>query len=121
MEVYLDALNTEEYPLKKEVFRKTVSAVNLIPIGALSRSTVINLVISSNNLGVITQDEEFITVHNQARSSVSTLLTHNVAPVMKQIGEALGIECIVGGYYPGWEYAKESRIRDICTDTYRQV
>ncbi len=121
VEVYLDALNTEEYPLKKEVFRKTVSAVNLIPNGALSRSTVINLVISSNNLGVITQDEEFITVHNQARSSVSTLLTHNVAPVMKQIGEALGVECIVGGYYPGWEYAKESRVRDICTDTYRQV
>ncbi len=121
VEVYLDALNTEEYPLKKDVFRKTVSAVNLIPNGALSRSTVINLVISSNNLGVITQDEEFITVQNQARSSVSTLLTHNVAPVMKQIGEALNIECIVGGFYPGWEYAKESRIRDICTDTYRQV
>lgn len=121
VEVFLDALNTEEYPLKKEVFRKTVSSINLIPNGALSRSTVINLVISSNNLGVITQDEEFITVHNQARSSVSTLLTHNVAPVMKQIGEALDIECIVGGYYPGWEYAKESRIRDICIDTYRQV
>ncbi len=121
VEVYLDALNYEEYPLKKEVFRKTVSAVNLIPNGALSLSTVINLVISSNNLGVITQDEEFITVHNQARSSVSTLLTHNVAPVMKQIGEALDIECIVGGYYLGWEYAKESKIRDICTDTYRQV
>ncbi len=121
VEVFLDALNTEEYPLKKEVFRKTVSAINLIPNGALSRSTVINLVISSNNLGVITQDEEFITVHNQARSSVSTLLTHNVTPVMKQIGEALDIECIVGGYYPGWEYAKESRIRDICIDTYRQV
>ncbi len=121
VEVYLDALNTEEYPLKKDVFRKTVSAVNLIPNGALSRSTVINLVISSNNLGVITQDEEFITVHNQARSSVSTLLTHNVASVMEQIGEALNIECIVGGFYPGWEYAKESRIRDICIDTYRQV
>jgi len=121
VELYLDALNTEEYPLKKDVFRKTVSAVNLIPNGALSRSTVINLVISSNNLGVITQDEEFITVHNQARSSVSTLLTHNVASVMEQIGEALNIECIVGGFYPGWEYAKESRIRDICIDTYRQV
>lgn len=121
VEVSLDVLNTEEYPLKKEVFRKTVSAVNLIPNGALSRSTVINLVISSNNLGIITQDEEFITVHNQARSSVSTLLTHNVASVMEQIGEALNIECIVGGFYPGWEYAKESRIRDICIDTYRQV
>lgn len=119
--VVLEDLNYESSPLDKAVFNKVIGAINLIPNGALSRSTAIDLVISSNNLGVITQDEQFITLFNQARSSVKTLMTHNIAFVMEQIGEALNIECIVGGYYPGWEYAKESKIRDICIETYREI
>ncbi len=119
--VMLEDLNYESYPLDKDIFKKVVSAINLIPNGALSRSTAIDLVISSNNLGVITQDEQFITLFSMTRSSVKTLMTQNIAFVMKQIGEALDIECIVGGYYPGWEYAKESQIRDICIETYREM
>lgn len=119
--VLLDDLNKEEVPLEKNVFKKVISTINLIPVGPLSRSTAIDLVISSNNLGVITQDEEFITLYNQARSSIKTLMTHNIAAVMKQIGDALEIECNVGGYYPGWEYAKESKIRDICIDVYSEM
>lgn len=119
--VLLEDLDKELQPLEKDVFKKAISAVSFIPNGPLTRSTAIDLVISSNNLGVITQDEQFITLFNQARSSVKTLMTHNIALVMKQIGEALNIECEVGGYYPGWEYAKESKIRDICIDTYRKM
>lgn len=119
--VILEDLNYESVPLDKCVFNKVTGAINLIPNGALSRSTAIDLVISSNNLGVITQDEQFITLFNQARSSVKTLMINNVAFIMKQIGEALNIECIVGGYYPGWEYAKESKIRDICIEAYREM
>lgn len=119
--VLIEDLNSVIAPLEREVFKQVIGAINLIPNGVLSRSTAINLVISSNNLGVITQDEQFITLYNQARSSVKTLMTNNVAFVMMQIGEALGIECNVGGYYPGWEYAKESKIRDICIETYREM
>lgn len=116
--VLLEDLNKELAPLEKDVFKKVISAINLIPNGPITRSTAIDLIISSNNLGVVTQDEQNITLHNQARSSVRTLMTHNIAPIMKQIGETLQIECEVGGYYPGWEYAKESKIRDICINTY---
>ena len=119
--VTLEDLNRKSHPLDKSVFKKVVSAINIIPTGTLTRSTAIELVISSNNLGVITQDEQFITLFNMARSSVNTLMTHNIAFVMEQIGEALNIECSVGGYYPGWEYAKESKIRDICIETYKEM
>lgn len=119
--VLLEDLSDEFEPLEKDVFKKVINAVNLIPSGVLSRSTAINLVISSNNLGVITQDEQFITLQNQTRSSVKSLITNNIAFVMKQIGEALDIECIIGGYYPGWEYANVSEIREICIDTYREL
>lgn len=119
--VSVEELNYEAAPLKRGVFKKTIDAVNMIPNGVLSRSRLIDLVISSNNLGVIAQDEQYITVSNQVRSSVKSLMTHGIAPVMKQIGEALDIECKADGYYPGWEYAKESKIRDTCIETYREM
>ncbi len=119
--VLLENMNEEAAVLDKDIFKKAVSAINLIPNGVLSRSTTIDLVISSNNLGVITQDEQFITLQNQARSSVKSLMTENIAFVMKQIGDSLNIECIVAGYYPGWEYKEKSEIRDICVKTYSDI
>ena len=119
--VLLEDIGAEAAVLDKDVFKKTVAAMNMIPNGVLSRSTVIDLVISSNNLGVITQDEKYITLHNQSRSSVKSLMTENVAFIMKQIGESLGIECRVSGFYPGWEFKEKSEIRDICVESYKAV
>jgi dipeptidase D len=40
---------------------------------------------------------------------------------MKQIAESLGFECAVGEGYPGWEYVKDSKVRDICVRKYREL
>ena len=119
--VTLTELNKEIFPLEKEVFKKTVALINLIPVGVLSRSTVIDLIISSNNLGVITTDEKYITLFNHPRSSVESLLTEGFIPAMKQLGSVIGAECEEGSYYPGWAYAKESAVRDICIEAYRDM
>lgn len=119
--VTLENMGYDAQPLAKDVFKKVVNAINLIPTGVFTRSIAIDLVISSNNLGVITQDENYIELQNQARSSVKSLLTNNIAPIMKQIGETLDIECNIGGFYPGWEYAKESELREICIDTFKEI
>ena len=119
--VTLTDLNKEVFPLEKEIYRKTAALINLIPVGVLSRSTAIELVISSNNLGVITTDEKYITLFNHPRSSVVTLLTKNFIPAMKQLAYQIGVEYEIGSYYPGWEYAKESEIRDICIKVYRDM
>jgi dipeptidase D len=119
--VTLENLGYEAAPLVKDVFKKVVHAINLIPTGVFTKSTAIDLVISSNNLGVITQNEEYVELQNQARSSVKSLLTDNIAQIMKQIGETLDIECNIGGFYPGWEYAKESELREICIETFKNI
>ena len=119
--VTLTDLNREAYPLEDKIFEKTVALINLVPVGVLSRSTAIDLVISSNNLGVITSDESYISLFNHPRSSVESLLKEGFIPAMKQLGDLLDIECHIGSYYPGWEYAKESKIRDICIDVYRDM
>ena len=119
--VFVLDTNTEEIPMPHDLFKKVVSTINIIPSGVLSKSTVIDLVISSNNLGVITTEDNFVKLYCNFRSSVETLLTYGFVPAMKQLGEVLDIECIVGDSYPGWEYAKNSAIRNICIETYREI
>ncbi len=119
--VLIQETNTKEIPMIKDCFKKIVSAINLIPSGILSRSTVIDLVISSNNLGVVTTENNCVNIYNGSRSSVETLLTHSFEPMMKQLAEILDLKCQVGNYYPGWEYAKDSQIRDLCIDTYKEM
>ena len=119
--VALTDLNEEVFPLEKEIFKKTVALINLIPVGVLSRSTALDLVISSNNLGVIRTDEKYITLFNHPRSSVESLLTEDFIPAMKQLASILDVEYVLGSNYPGWEYAKESNIRDICIEAYKDM
>lgn len=119
--VELNNLNQEKFPLEKYIFEKAVALINLTPVGVLSRSTAIDLVISSNNLGVITTDEKYITLFNHPRSSIETLLTEGFIPSMKLLGDLVGVEYEIGNYYPGWEYAKESKIRDICIKVYKDM
>ena len=119
--VVLTDLNEERFPLENEIFVKVLALINLIPVGVLSRSTAIDLVISSNNLGVINSDEKYIRLFNHPRSSVETLLTNNFIPAMKQLAYQIGVEYEIGSYYPGWEYAKESKIRDICINVYKDM
>ena len=40
---------------------------------------------------------------------------------MKQLAYQIGVEYEIGSYYPGWEYAKESKIRDICINVYKDM
>jgi len=119
--VFVLETNTEEIPMDHDLFEKAVAAINIIPSGVLSKSTVIDLVISSNNLGVITTENNLLKLHCSSRSSVETLLTHGFVPSMKQLGEVLDLECSIGDSYPGWEYAKKSAIRDICIETYKEI
>ncbi|NLB32994.1 MAG: aminoacyl-histidine dipeptidase, partial [Tissierellia bacterium] len=119
--VVLTDLNEETFPLENEIFGKVLALINLIPVGVLSKSTAIDLVISSNNLGVINSDEKYIRLYNHPRSSVETLLTNNFIPAMKQLAHQIAVEYEIGSYYPGREYAKEFKVRDICNNVYKDM
>lgn len=107
--------------LTKDIAKKLVACINIIPVGVLSRSTVIDLVISSNNLGIVKTDDKYITLDCHPRSSVMSILTDSLEPSMKQLADYLNIEILSGGFYPGWEYAKDSKIRDICAEAYKEL
>ena len=121
VDISIEKLNIKARPIEKTLYKKILTAINNIPSGVLSSSTVIDLTISSNNLGVIKTENNMIYLYNNARSSVESLLTHGFALSMKQLADALSFQCEIGGFYPGWEYAKHSPLRDICLATYKEI
>jgi len=109
----------------KEVFtdetkKKIIRGINIIKNGPLKKSTEIKLIISSNNLGVIREDDNYVELVCAPRSSVESVL-RNFRHQMAQLSEVLDVEYAEGDFYPGWEYAKESYIRDLCKKTYKKT
>lgn len=103
-----------------EVKDQLIAAVNLIPSGPIARSPELNMVICSNNLGVIASEEDGITLTCVPRSSSESMMKQLVDTV-KQISEILQIKMELSSVYPAWEYQKDSAIRELCLETYEAL
>ncbi len=103
-----------------ETKKKLIRGINLIKNGPLKKSTEIDLVICSNNLGVIKEDENYIELICAPRSSTKSVLKR-FRQEMKQLSQVLDVEYVEGDFYPGWEYSSESYIRDLCKKTYKET
>jgi len=99
---------------------KAISAMNLIKNGPMSKSTEIELVITSNNLGIIKEEDNNIKLVCAPRSSVESNLEY-FRDEMKQLAEVLGANYVESDFYPGWEYAQNSYIRDLSVETYENI
>ena len=106
-----------------EVFDK-VSKDNLIfalsstPCGIITMSAEIGgLVETSLNLGILSCDKSNVTFKYALRSNKSTALSF-LAEKMKKFYAQVNAVCETSGYYPPWEYKKESALRVIYSDVY---
>ncbi|HBE77306.1 MAG TPA: aminoacyl-histidine dipeptidase [Firmicutes bacterium] len=106
----------------EKVKQDIIHLINLIPYGPANRDLERDLVIYSNNLGVIAtdEDEKKITFICSPRSSVRSLFNQFI-DFAEQLGEILHIDVEIASLYPSWEYAKESKIRDLCLRVYQDV
>lgn len=93
--------------------------INLVPYGPLKINRDIDLVIQSNNPGVVRIEDGVLKVKCAVRSSIATL-RDDFCDQMIQLGEATGFEVEKRAFYPGWEYAKESYIRDLCAEVFKE-
>jgi dipeptidase D len=107
-----------------QVFSETfldsyLKLINLVPYGPLKTNRDINLVIQSNNPGVVKVEDGKMKVKCAVRSSIASL-RDDFCDQMNQLGQATGYDVEKKAFYPGWEYAKESFIRDLCADVYKE-
>lgn len=117
----LERTKDREKAFEGSVKSRVIAALLLVPNGVNSMSMDIEgLVESSNNMGVISTLEDKVVVENAIRSSVKSL-KDMLSRQMEIIAESLGANWSSSGEYPAWQYRKDSYIRDIFAQTYKEI
>lgn len=114
----VDALDkTYDESTQESIISLLTTVVNGVQTMSMS---IENLVESSTSLGVIKMEEGKLTFICAIRSSVDSLKAYIVSQ-MEKTSKLTGIEFKVYADYPGWEYKKESELRDLCKDVYEKM
>lgn len=109
-----------ERSVGRESLRTALSYMNIMPNGVISYSAEFKgLPETSLNMGILKLDDclcpEF-SVRSSVGSAKDNLLTR-----LSAITEASGGSVTVRGEYPGWQYRKESPLRDKMVRIYKEV
>ena len=106
--------------LTTESTAKIISLLCAAPNGVQAWSQDIEgLVQTSLNLGVIKLGERFHATLS-VRSSVNTEKLELLAQ-LKQLADMFDASYVENGNYPAWEYKKESHLRDVMVETYKDM
>lgn len=106
--------------LSTESTAKVISLLCAAPNGVQSWSKDIEgLVQTSLNMGVVKLGDR-LNVTLSVRSSVNTE-KQELLEQLKKLAEMFDASYEENGAYPAWEFKKESRLRDVMVDTYRDL
>ena len=121
VELTLEVKEMAECKALAEVTKeKALTALNVMPNGVQTMSADLpGLVETSLNLGVMKIDDAEIFLCFALRSSVETAKQY-LSAKLKQITEMLGGTISYHGEYPGWAYARDSKLRDLCIRKYEE-
>ena len=112
---------TADKVLNDDCKTKAILLLNLMPNGIQSMSMDIEgLVESSTNLGVVKTTKVNISFESAVRSSVATL-RENINNKMKLLADSVGANFESTDGYPAWEYAKDSKLEQLCVDVYEKL
>jgi dipeptidase D len=115
----LVTVDAPERMLRHDDRRAVERILRLTPTGVQTMSAGIEgLVESSNNLGVLEQNENMLVFTNAIRSSVRSLkveITERIA----LIAESVGADHRLTADYPEWSFEKDSPIRELMKEVYR--
>jgi len=104
-----------------ETTNKIMYALNIIPYGVIRISLEIDgLVETSSNIGIVRTTDSMVEFISAVRSSIATQ-KYKVLEELQMITELVGGTLTIKGEYPGWEFKKDSRLRDICVESYKEM
>ena len=78
------------------------------------------LVDASLNMGVVVTDGATVTVSFSPRASMESM-NDETRDRLTMLAEVMGFESVIRSRYPGWAYAKESPIRDLAMEVYKEM
>lgn len=110
-----------EQALTRESTKKVIFALVGTPYGVQGFSRDLpGLVETSLNLGIVKTSEDSISLMYYLRSSVNSQM-QELKSLFRTWAEMLGASHEESGEYPAWMYQKESRIRPLMAEAYKEV
>lgn len=106
-----------EQVIPKAVTDEIVSLLVLAPNGVFKRTE--SFVISSSNMGIVSLVDNYLKVVFAPRSSVASLQV-DVKAKFRRLAKMLNFDVKIDSEYPGWEYAQNSKIRDLFVECYKK-
>ena len=111
--------NATQKMLTQKSAMDVVDLLQFLPNGVRSMSSHVDgLVETSLNIGILRLDEKELTVTCSVRSSLEQAKM-NVSRILKRLAHRFEGTYEIRGNYPGWPYRENSRLRDICIQTYQ--
>jgi len=118
--VAVQAAKLDAAPMDEDSTRRVLALLTCAPNGVQVMSAEIpGLTQTSLNLGILTTEEETVTASFCIRSSVESqkrMLVERLECLIVLLGGRME----VSGDYPGWEYRRESPLRELLTEVYRE-
>lgn len=106
--------------LDAQSFDRVLAALNLMPNGVQAMSMDLEgLVETSLNMGIVKLGEEELELYFSIRSSIASAKEYTARKV-ELLTKYLGGTVEFQGDYPAWTYARNSRLRDLCVDIFRE-
>ena len=106
--------------INEDSTQKIVCLLTAMPNGVQVMSADIEgLVQTSLNLGIVKTYDEYVQLSFGVRSSIDSekeMMNRRLRMLIEQLGGTMEIE----GDYPGWEYKKESKLRDKMIEVFKE-
>ena len=120
LRVTLEAAETDLLPFDAESTAKLLTMLLCLPGGVQAMSQdVPGLVQTSLNLGILETAGETVEAQLSVRSSLEsgkTMLTDRIERLLRALGGSISVE----GDYPGWAFRRESPLRELLCEVYRE-
>ena len=101
--------------------RAVISILQLMPYGPQTMSSSIEgLVESSSNLGVLEMTDTAVIFNSATRSSVASL-KEEINARIETIATLTGATASLIADYPEWQFATESKVRDLMVRVYKEL
>lgn len=118
----VEVFETNQYDVIEESAKnKLIYALALSPNGVQEMSAEIeNLVETSLNLGILEKKQDEFVMTFALRSSKKTAL-FALSEKLSMLAKCIGCEFEVSGYYPPWEYKKDSEMQELCSNIFEEM
>ena len=121
LKVEIDAAETADMCFDRESTARITDFLNSVPSGVAAMSADMpDQVESSQNLGIIETEKNFVRAVLSVRSSVAAE-KQKLLDDLDKTAEAFGAEISTHGHYPAWEFRKKSRLRDTMVSVFSRL